>query len=151
MNEKFSNLKIIIFAVIFGLGAGVVGQILATAYLLPQEIFIANETSRIKQGISQTAENEKIIEAAESTMPAILEIFPKKISSHNPEYQIYLPDERAALGTALTSDGWLVSFGQKLFDLKNNFVVVGANQKIFEPKKIIFFLNCRIIRLLKDK
>ena len=137
MNTKFSNLKIIIFAVIFGLGAGIVGQMLATAYFLPQEIFISNEGSRVKQGVNQTIENEKFIEAAESTLPAILEIFPKKPSSHNPEYQIYLPGERVSLGVALTSDGWLVSFGQKLLDLKNNFVVVTGDQKVFEPKKII--------------
>lgn len=137
MNTKFSNLKIIIFAVIFGLGAGIVGQMLATAYFLPQEIFITSEGSRVKQTASQTAENEKIIETAKSTMPTVLEIFPKKISSHNPENQIYLPDERIALGTTLTSDGWIISFGEKIVNSKNNFVVVTGDQKIFEPKKII--------------
>lgn len=141
MNTKFSNLKIIIFAVIFGLGAGIVGQMLATAYFLPQEIFITSEGSRAKQTVIQTAENEKILEAAKNTLPAILEIFPKKNSSHNPENQIYLPNERIALGTALTSDGWIVSFGEnfgeKIFDFKNNSVVVTGDQKIFEPKKII--------------
>ncbi len=137
MNTKFSNLKIIIFAVIFGLGAGIVGQMLATAYFLPQEIFITNEGSRAKQTVYQTIENEKFFEAAKNTMPAVLEIFPKKLSSHDPENQIYLRDERAALGVALTSDGWIVSFGKKLSDLKNNFVVVANDQKILEPKKII--------------
>jgi serine protease Do len=137
MNINFSNLKIIIFAVIFGLGAGIVGQLIAAAYFLPQEIFVTSGDSRIKQTINQTAQNEKIIEAARSTTPAILEIFPKKIASHNPENQIYLPSDRVALGAALTSDGWLVSFGQKIIDLKNNFVVITSDQKIFEPKKII--------------
>lgn len=136
MNMNFSNLKIIIFAVIFGLGAGVVGQLLATAYFLPQEIFVANG-GLIKQPLNQTAENEKIFEAAESTLPTVLKIFPKKISSHNPENQIYLPGEQIALGASLTSDGWLVSFGQKLIDAKNNFIVIVGDQKIFEPKKII--------------
>lgn len=137
MNIKFSNLKIIIFAVIFGLGAGIVGQMLATAYFLPQEIFTTSEGSRVKQTASQAAENEKTMEAAKSTMPTVLEIFPKKISSHNPENQIYLPDERIALGTALTSDGWIISFGEKIINSKNSFVIVAGDQKIFEPKKII--------------
>ncbi|MFH2136599.1 MAG: PDZ domain-containing protein [Patescibacteria group bacterium] len=137
MKINFSNLKIIIFAVIFGLGAGVVGQIISATYLLPPEIFTINEEGRAKQIVSQTAENKKILEAAQNTLPTILEIFPKKIYFHNPENQIYLPDERIALGTALTSDGWLVSFGQELINAKNNFVVITNNQKIFEPKKII--------------
>ncbi len=136
MNMNFSNLKIIILAVVFGLGAGVVGQMLATVYFLPPEIFVA-DGGLIKQTSRQTAENEKIFEAAESTLPTVLKIFPKKISSHSPENQIYLPGEQIALGTSLTSDGWLISFGQKLIDAKNNFVVITGDQKVFEPKKII--------------
>lgn len=138
MNTKSSSLKIIILAVIFGLGAGVVGQILAAVYLLPQEIFISNERNIIKQTASQTAENERILEAERSISPAVFEIFPQKNSSHDPQNQIYLAGDRMALGVALTSDGWLISDGKNLADPKNHFVVLTSDQKIFSPQKIIF-------------
>ena len=138
METKYSSLKIIILTVIFGLGAGVVGQMLAAVYFLPQEIFISSEENRVKQIAIREAENKKILEAERSISPAVLEIYLQKPTSHDPQNQIYFRKNRVALGTALTSDGWLVSYGANLADPKNNFVILTADQKIFSPKKIIF-------------
>lgn len=138
MNQNNPLLKIIILAVIFGLGAGVVGQLLTAAYLIPEEIFVFGEASRVRQAANQTAENEKILETERSTSPAVIEIFPQKNSSHDPLNQIYLPLDRVAFGVALTSDGWLISYGKNLADPKSHFSIVTSDQKIFSPQKIIF-------------
>lgn len=138
MNIKSSTLKIIILTVIFGLGAGVVGQMIATAYLLPEEFFVSSGQNIVKQTASLSAESEKILGAEQSVSPAVFEIFLQKISSHDPQNQIYLPGDRVALGFALTTDGWLVSYGKNLSDPKNHFVILTSDQKIFSPQKTVF-------------
>ena len=138
MNLKSSTLKIIILTVIFGLGAGVVGQMIATAYLLPAEFFISSGQNIVKQTASLSAESEKILGVEQSVSPAVFEIFPQKNPSHDPQNQIYLAGDRVALGFALTTDGWLISYGKNLSDPKNHFVILTSDQKIFSPQKTIF-------------
>jgi S1-C subfamily serine protease len=133
-----SALKIIILAVIFGLGAGIVGQIIATAYLLPGETLLSSGQSIVKQAASLSAENEKILGAEQAVSPAVFEIFSQKNPSHDPQNQIYLAGDRVALGFALTTDGWLISYGKNLIDPKNHFVILTSDQKIFSPQKTIF-------------
>lgn len=136
--NKNPYLKIIILTIIFGLGAGIVGHLLSAAYLLPTETFIGGTAGKIKQQTSESEENQKILEAHEEVAPAIIEIYPQKTSSAAEALsQIYLSRDRVALGTILTSDGWLVSFGRELVDPKNNYVIITADQKIFNPEKII--------------
>ncbi len=134
--DKNLFLKVIVLTVIFGLGAGLVGQLIATAYFIPGEIFVLG-AGRVGGTTNQTSENEKILEAERSVAPAILGIFPQKSVSHDPLNQIYLPGERTASGVALTSDGWLLSYGKNLADTKNHFVVITQDQKIFVPQKTI--------------
>ena len=136
---KNSYLKIIILTVIFGLGAGIVGQLFVNAYLLTPEVFVGAPESKINKKITQSEENQKIIEAHDAVAPAVLEIYPQKINLPTGSLgQIYLPSDRAALGVSLTSDGWLVSFGRALADSKNHYVVITADHQIFLPKQIIF-------------
>ncbi len=135
---KNTYLKIIILATIFGLGAGVVGQMLAAAYLLPGDVFILGNGGKIKNAEIQNKESEKIAEAHRLISPTVFEIYPQKTSTRDPISQIYLEKDRVALGFALTSDGWLLSFGRTIADPKNHFVIVTSDQKIFSPEKILF-------------
>jgi len=138
MTSKNTFLKIAILSVLFGLAAGVVGQLVSTAYLLPKEVLILGENGRIRKTAAEIEENEKIAEAHRITAPTIFEIYLQKPASRDPLGQIYLPKERVAFGVILTSDGWLASFGKNLTDPKDHFIVVTADQKIFSPQKIIF-------------
>lgn len=135
--KKNPYLKIIILATIFGLGAGLVGQLFAAAYLLPGEIFVSSDTSRIKKTETPSEEAQNIADAQRAISPTVLEIYPQKTSAREPANQIYVKKDRIALGFALTSDGWLVSFGRTLADPKNHFVVVTADGKALSPQKII--------------
>lgn len=135
---KNTYLKIIILATIFGLGSGVVGQLVATAYLLPEDVFILGNGGRIKSVEIQSEENKKITEAHRLVSGTVFEIYPQKTQSRDPVNQIYLEKDRVALGFALTSDGWLLSFGRTLADPKNHFVIITSDQKIFSPEKILF-------------
>lgn len=138
MNKK-GLLKIIILSVVFGLSAGIVGQLIATAYLLPTETIIFTEEGKIRRTTKQQIEErDKINEAYKMVAPTVFEIYPQKTSTPNLLNQIYLPTERVAFGVVLTSDGWLASFGKTIADPKKNFVVITADQKIFFPKKIFF-------------
>lgn len=135
---KNTYLKIIILATIFGLGAGVVGQLFTAAYLLPGEIFISENGGRIKNTGTLDEENKKIAEAHRLVSPAVFEIYHEKSQTRDPLNQIYLEKDRVAQGFALTSDGWLLSFGKNLADPKNYFVIITSDQKIFSPEKILF-------------
>jgi S1-C subfamily serine protease len=136
--NKNSALKIIILAVVFGLIAGIVGQLIAAAYLLPEETLVLVEEGKIRREVAREAEEkEKIDEAQKMVAPTVFEIYPQKQSTREPLNQIYLPSERAAFGVILTSDGWLASFGKDLADPKNKYVIITADQKIFVPQKIL--------------
>jgi S1-C subfamily serine protease len=135
---KNTFLKIIILATIFGLGSGVVGQLLAAAYLSPGDVFILGNDGRIKNVEIQNEENKKITEAHRLVSPTVFEIYSQKTQTRDPVNQIFLEKDRVALGFALTSDGWLLSFGRTLADPKNHFVVITSDQKIFSPEKILF-------------
>jgi len=135
---KNTYLKIIVLTTIFGLGSGVVGQLLAAAYLSPGDVFILGNDGRIKNVEIQNEENKKITEAHRLVSPTVFEIYSQKTQTRDPVNQIFLEKDRVALGFALTSDGWLLSFGRTLADPKNHFVVITSDQKIFSPEKILF-------------
>lgn len=148
---KNSYLKIIILTVIFGLGAGAVGQLLVNAYLTPEKIFINGVNSQASKKITLTEETQKIIEAHEAVAPAVVEIYQQKTGSAAGSLnKIYLPEDRIALGIVLTSDGWLASSGKTLIDPKNRFAIVTEEHKIFSPEKIIFDEATGIIFLKID-
>ncbi len=137
--KNYPFLKIIILSVIFGLIAGLVGQLITTAYFLPKETLIIREKGEIRRENSrQIEEKEKINEAQEEVAATVFEIYPQKKYNPDPLNQIYLPNERSAFGVILTSDGWLASFGKEIADSKNKYVVITADQKIFIPQTIFF-------------
>lgn len=152
MNKN--TLKIIVLTIIFGLSAGVVGQLLVTAYLLPGEIFVLQENARIKKPLAQTAEKEQenITNAFQAIAKTVLEIYPKKSLSPDANVlsQIYLPKDRLAIGFTITSDGWLVSYGSNLADPQNPLTIITPDQKIFTPQKIFFDPATEVVFLKID-
>ncbi len=136
---KNSYLKIIVLTVIFGLGAGVVGQLLVDAYITPTEIFVNGGGSQANKKMTAAEETQKIIEANEAVAPTVVEIYPQKtISAAGSLNKIYLSGDRIALGVVLTSDGWLASSGKSLADPKIRLAIITDDQIIFSPEKIIF-------------
>lgn len=139
--------QVVILAMIFGFSSGVVGQIVADVYLDPwkQDYVLSDLTSNLNisvipelrrvnrfLGIEQDFEVNKSLE---KISPALIGVYLKKPSSATPTNQIYLPSDLVTNGFILTSDGWLVSFGQ-VFDTNEDLVVLN-NNRIYEVEKVI--------------
>ena len=141
--------QIVILSMIFGFAAGIVGQIFADVYIDPwqidrldndlntnQNISVVPELRRVKRflGIEQDFEVNKSVE---KISPALVGVYLKKASSNQILNQVYLPQDLKANGFILTSDGWLVSFGQVFTTYKPNQLVIVYHEKIFPVENII--------------
>ena len=143
--------EIVIIAVIFGFGAGIVGQIVADVYINPwetdflgsnlntnQNISISQipELKRIKRflGIEQDFEVNKSVQ---KVMPATVGIYLKKLASNSTLNQIYLASELRGSAFVLTSDGWLVTHSSVIGKSKQGQLAVVYNNKVFTVDKTI--------------
>lgn len=126
MNNKF--IIFILVAVIFGLGGGVVGQIVSRNYLMDDafnipmmgDINIRNSAVDGKNLVISNPskvvveQNEKIIETANGVKNGIVGIF-KKMSTSTPSNEnfsmanYYKIDDVLGQGFVITSDGWVMS------------------------------------------
>ncbi|OGY46147.1 MAG: hypothetical protein A2731_01060 [Candidatus Buchananbacteria bacterium RIFCSPHIGHO2_01_FULL_39_8] len=119
--EKRLISEVVILSVIFGLAAGIVGQIITDVYIDPfsQDYFYQNintnqsiieipELRRVKRflGIEQDFEVNKSVKQA---LPNLIGIYLKKPPSQDILNQIYLSQDLLGNGFILTSDGWLVT------------------------------------------
>jgi len=149
--EKQTISQVVILAVVFGFAAGVVGQIFADVYIEPwqeySDLGLTNtnqsvtdsvpELRRIKRflGIQQDFEVEKSVSQA---LPAVVGIYQKKSGTGDALSQSYLPKDMVANGFILTSDGWLLTYGQLISGLnKNRLVVVYKNQELVLDQVVI--------------
>lgn len=142
--------QVVILSMVFGFGAGVVGQIVADVYIDPygQDLLYQNlntninavpiipELRRVKKflGIEQDFEVNNSIR---KITPALVGIYLEKKESNNALNQIYLPQDLQTNGFILTSDGWLVSYGEVFTDFKTSQLVVIYNEKIFKIEEVI--------------
>ena len=141
--------QVVIIAIIFGFSAGVVGQIVADVYIDPwqQDYFYQNfnlnanvdlipELRRVKQflGIEQDFEVNKSIN---KVAPAVIGIYQKKSAGKTILGQIYLPQDLAATGFILTSDGWLVGLGEVFNSLDSKQAVVVYDGKTYAINEVI--------------
>jgi len=136
--------QVVILAMIFGFAAGVVAQIVTEVYFDPfgQDLLYNNlntntntsslipELRRVKKflGIEQDFEVNNSIE---KTNQALVGIYLKKSSSLGLLKQVYLPKDLKANGFILTSDGWLVSYGNILNDYSVDQLAVLHQNKVF--------------------
>ena len=141
--------QVVIIAIICGFSAGVVGQIVADVYIDPwqQDYFYQNfnlnanvdlipELRRVKQflGIEQDFEVNKSIN---KVAPAVIGIYQKKSAGKTILGQIYLPQDLAATGFILTSDGWLVGLGEVFNSLDSKQAVVVYDGKTYAINEVI--------------
>lgn len=142
--------QVVVLAMIFGFAAGVVGQIVADVYIDPwRQDYISSslnpntniatiipELRRVKKflGIEQDFEVNKSID---KVSPTLAGIYVKRPPSRNPLSQIYLPADLQTNGFILTSDGWLVSYGEVFDNFRADQLVVIYEGKIFGLEDIV--------------
>lgn len=142
--------QVVILSIIFGFGAGVVGQIVTEVYFDPygQDLLYDNlntninssnivpELRRVKKflGIEQDFEVNNSIE---KTKQALVGVYLKKPESQSILKQAYLPQALKANGFILTSDGWLVSHGDIFKDHNIDELVVLHQGKVFEIEQAV--------------
>jgi len=148
-------ITIIIIAVLCGLVAGILGEVVTRVYILKDfslpyltnEVNLVDLNSRRSNLIIQDAkkvvvnQDVKVAETINSIRPALLGIF-RKINANSEAY--YRLDDPLFVGLSITSDGWLAASLPD--DLKNNFsiknyVAISSDRKIYEIDKISDFKN----------
>lgn len=133
--------QVVILSMIFGFGAGIVGQIVADVYIDPwqQDYYFTNqnlntnslvipELGRVNKflGIEQDFEVNKSVS---KVSPGLAGVYLKKSATNNILNQIYLPKDLEANGFILTSDGWLVSYGEIFDNVKTDQLIVVYDNK----------------------
>lgn len=142
--------QVIILSAVFGFGAGLVGQILANAYLDPwKEIYVSQslnagqtalppipELKRVKRflGIEQDFEVNR---AVSKTFSALAGIYFKKSAGGGLAGQIYTSHDLLVSSFVLTSDGWLVSFNKNLAGKKIDQLAAVVKNKVYSVEKIV--------------
>lgn len=141
--------QVTVLAMIFGFAAGVVGQIFADVYINPweQDYLIPSSNSnniapvipelrRVKRflGIEQ---DFKVNETIAKLSPNLVGIYAKKSAPTDVLNQVYLPAELKVNAFILTSDGWLVSYGEIFNNLKPEKLVAVYNQNIFPIDQVV--------------
>lgn len=143
-------LSIIVLSVIFGLGGGVVGGILAKSYLFNFEYdfpYISQITNTGLNGnvavtkdttkalIQQDERATSIIESVgESFVGVYKKISPKSLANSSAEdfnlYKYYNFLQPLATGFIITSDGWLMT--NFVPDKATNYVIITKDKKIYD-------------------
>lgn len=141
--------EVIILAMLFGFAAGVVGEIVADVYINPWQTDFSfsnidqpSTTTNIPElrrvtkflGIEQDIQVNAAVTKATA---ALAGIYLKKAPASNPINQVYLAKDLLASAFVLTSDGWLVSDGQNLSDLRPEQLVVSFNNNIYPVSKLV--------------
>ncbi len=104
--QKSSFITTLVLSVIFGFGAGAVGMIVVTAYVLPTPTFPGTSPTVLRGRLAGTA----LDEAAPSVDPARAAVlFMPRISRDGGPVHTYVSGEAVGAGIVLTSDGWLLT------------------------------------------
>jgi S1-C subfamily serine protease len=141
--------QVLILSVIFGFSAGIVGQLVADAYLNPwppSDYLFKVETNqntninipelnRVKKfvGIQQDFEVKDSVDKVSPTLAGIYYV-KKGMSGLS---QVYLPGELKANSVCLTSDGWLMSSGKFINEANIKDLVAVLGVKSYPIQKII--------------
>ena len=152
--KKNNFLLTIILAVIFGLTAGIVGEIVARGYLFDNEALLKdvnfshdynNQGVVIKDAKNIVIEqNVKVNETIDSVSTSIVGIFKKQATvkrsssinfNLNNYYQL---DQSIGQGLIITSDGWIISdLPKEVVNNPINYVFITKDKNIYSIDKII--------------
>ena len=132
------TLKVIAISTIFGLVAGIVGQLLSSAYISPDQILILNENNNQREIKETPVVNTPLdtYNKISSTLVDIYLINPTKPKSLHPLEQVYLNKDRVAQGVILTSDGWITSTGT-ISTEKNQYTVLTYDYKTYPVERVV--------------
>jgi len=140
---------VLVLAVIFGLLAGIVGEIVFKVYLSNLPFFgELNLSSQIPFGQEIVIKEPKKVvveqdlrvnQALETVKPALVSIYLQKNqkTESGPLEKIYLPSEFVGQGFILTSDGWIVTNKEVINDFKKKYLVFTSLGKEFTPSEFI--------------
>lgn len=138
---------IVFLSIIFGFLAGLLSIILFFMYgseiPLLKDIGLASNLSQTLMVIKQQKNNviiqnnEKMQLAIEKVSPAIVDIFVKKPTNATELDQIYLINERKGEGLILTNDGLIITTNQVVDNLKEDYVVITSDNKIYSASNYL--------------
>ncbi len=110
-----SAVPVVLISAFFGLAAGLVGTILATVYLLPAPESSGTTFLAARERPSGAAqEAARVPSPVETASRSSVLFFAAKPAGKSVLDQIYFPGDAVAAGVVLTSDGWLISYGDVL-------------------------------------
>ena len=154
LNKKDSFITIIILAVVFGMAAGVVGELIARAYILEGaynipfygEINFADGNYRGPDIIIRDAkkvvveQNNRVAEVIDSVKGSLVGVYKKNLLTKSVQEaekfnlgNYYKLGQELAQGLIITSDGWIIT-GFKPDNL--NYVVITQDKKIYSINDI---------------
>lgn len=159
-NKKKNNfIIIIVLAVVFGMGAGIVGDLVARVYILKTdfnipfygEIDFSNGSYRESNIIIRepknviVKQNDKVIETINSVQSSLVGIYKKNLLNEETEKvakelddfnlgNYYKLRQAIAQGLIITSDGWIVT---DFIPENLNYVVITQDKKIYSIDKIV--------------
>lgn len=146
-----SAVEIVVLSVIFGLAAGAVGMLLMAVYVLPQPS-LSGPLLTVLPGREQAM----VLDGEAAGRAAVL-LFPSEPAAASGELSgpallrgTRLPSEAVAAGVVLTSDGWILSYGEtaaKAADRRSSLtaVILGRSyeigQTVTDPFTGVVFLK----------
>jgi len=154
-NGSKNLLTVIGLSVLFGLGAGLVGELVARVYLLDNlyslpmfgDISYSGANTRSNLVIREAKnviveQNDKLADVINSSRDSLVGIIRTAATDEGggPARGYYTERDIAGQGLTLTSDGWIVTnlsdLGDKATDVKDHLIVT-AGKKIFPIDKIV--------------
>jgi S1-C subfamily serine protease len=143
--NKTALMAIVVFTIL-GFVSGVIGELWLNSFLLPDPYLNFQNYSDLSKrlddlvsvrGDKQTAKSPQDIAVAETVnkiQPVIVRIYKTKKFSAN-SFGSLMSQDFLAMGTVITSDGWILS-SEKNLNERDSYLVVTADNKIYETKEV---------------
>jgi S1-C subfamily serine protease len=139
--------QVIVIAIIFGLIAGILGEIIFRAFLIDLPFFSSlNYSNQISPGQEIIIKEPKNVvveqdtrtgQVVENLQPSIVDIYIKKTDGKAILDKIYLPADLAGQGLVITSDGWVMTTRDVIKDSKKIYSARLASGKDFDVSEFI--------------
>jgi S1-C subfamily serine protease len=138
--------QVIILAIVFGLFAGIVGEIIFKTYLVnlgPFRDFNLSDSLLSGQGIVIKEPKKVVVEqdlqvgqVVDNLRQTSVNIYLKKTET-DPLDKIYLPGEILGQGIIISGDGWIATAKEVVSDQKKSYAVITSEGKEYSPTNFI--------------